>query len=74
MALRSDKSTGTNKISARLLKAAAPALTVSATTLSNKSIVSGHFPTLGKLVKITPLHKKGPTENKGNYRPYISCV
>ena len=56
------------KISARLLKAAAPALTVSVTTLSNKSIASGKFPTLWKLAKITPIHKKGLSENKGNYR------
>ena len=69
MALRSDKSTGADKISARLLKAAAPAITVSVTTLINKSIVSGQFPTLWKLAKITPIHKKGPTENKGNDRP-----
>ena len=68
MALRSDKSTGADKISARLLKAGAPAITVSVTTLINKSIVSGTFPTLWKLAKITPIHKKGPTENKGNYR------
>ena len=31
--------------------------------------MTGNFPTLWKLAKITPIHKKGPTENKGNYRP-----
>ena len=30
--------------------------------------MSGKFPTLWKLAKITPIHKKEPTENKGNYR------
>ena len=69
MTLRSDKSTGAVTISARRLKAAAPAITVSVTTLINKSIVSGKFPTLWKLSKITTIHKKGPAENKGNYRP-----
>ena len=69
MALRSDKFTGADKISVRLLKAAAPAITMSVTTLINKSIVSGKCPTLWKLAKITPIYKKGSTENKGNYRP-----
>ena len=75
MILRSDKSTGADNISARLLKAAAPAIIVSVTTLINKSIVSGKFPTLWKLAKITPIHKKEPTESKGNYRPIsILCA
>ena len=64
MALRSDKSTGADKISARLLKTAAPTITLSVTTFVNKSIVSGQFPTLCTLAKITPIHKKGLTENK----------
>ena len=74
MAHRSDKSTGADKISARLLKAAAPALTVSVTSLINNSIVSGTFPTLWKLPKITPIHKKGPIENMGNYRPITVLI
>ena len=69
MALRSHKSTGADKSSARLLKAAVPAIIVSVKTLINKSIVSGQFPTLWKLAKITPIHTKGPIENKGSYRP-----
>ena len=61
MTLRSDKSRG--------------AITVSITILINKSIVSRKFPTLLKLANITPIHKKGPTENKGNYRPIsILCA
>ena len=69
IALRSEKSTGADKISARLLKAAAPAITVSVTRLYNKSIVRRKCTTLWKLAKRTPIHRKGPTENKGNYRP-----
>ena len=57
------------KISARLLKAAAPAITVSVRTLIDKIIVSGNLPTLWKLAKFTPIHEKGPTVNNGNYRP-----
>ena len=68
MALCSDKSTGADKISARLLKVAAFAITVSLTTLIDKGIVSGKCQALWKLAKITPIHKKEPTENKGNYR------
>ena len=57
------------------MKTAAPAISVSVTTLINKNIVSGKFPTLWKLAQITPIHKKGPTENKGNYRPIsILCA
>ena len=69
MALLSDKSTGADKTSCRLLKAAAHAITVSGTTLKNKSTVSGKFPKLGKLATISLIHKTGPTENKGSYRP-----
>ena len=74
MALCSDKSTGADNISVRLLKAVAPAITMSVTTLINKSSVSGKCPTLWKLAKITPIYKKGPTENKGIIERYQSFV
>ena len=57
-----------------VLKTAAPAITVSVTTFVNKSIVSGQFPTLWTLAKITPIHRKGPTENKSKLSTDISLV
>ena len=56
---RSDKSTGADKISARLLKAAAPAITVSVTRLYNKSIVRGKCPTLGETCENYPDTQEG---------------
>ena len=69
LALKAGKSTGADTISARLLSAAAPAITMPITTIINNSIRSGTFPTMWKLAKVIPIHKKGATDNKGNYRP-----
>ena len=60
---------GADTISARLLSAAAPAITIPITTIINNSIRSGPFPTMWKLAKVIPIHKKGDTDDKGNYRP-----
>ena len=69
LALKPGKSTGADTISARLLRAAAPAITMPITTIINNSIRIGTFPTMWKLAKVIPIHKKGATDNKGNYRP-----
>ena len=69
LALNPGKSTGADTIRARLLKAAAPAITMPITTIINNSIRSGTFPTMLKLAKVFPIHKKGATDDKGNYRP-----
>ena len=59
----------TQSVSARLLSAVAPAIAMPITTIINNSIKSGTFPTMWKLAKVIPIHKKGATDNKGNYRP-----
>ena len=69
LSLKPGKSTGADTISARLLSAAAPAITMPITTIINNSIRSETFPTMWKLAKVIPIHKKGATDNKGNYRP-----
>ena len=69
LALKPGTSTGADTISARLLSAEAPAITMPITTIINNSIRSGTFPTMWKLAKVIPIHKKGTTDNKGNYRP-----
>ena len=68
LALKPGKSTGADTISARLLSAAATAITMPITTMINNSIIrSGtFFPTMWKLTKVVPIHKKGATDDKGN--------
>ena len=56
-------------VSARLLKAAVPVIAVPTTAIMNNSIRTGRFPSSWKLAKVSPLHKKGPISDKGNYRP-----
>ena len=67
--LQINKSTGSDNISARLLKAAAPVIAAAITAIMNNSIRTGRFPSSWKLAKVSPLHKKGPISDKGNYGP-----
>ena len=68
-ALQINKSTGSDNISACLLKAAAPVIAAPIRAIMNNSIRTGRFPSSWKLAKVSPLHKKGPISDKGNYHP-----
>ncbi|CAB4039687.1 Hypothetical predicted protein [Paramuricea clavata] len=64
-----NKSTGCDGLSARILKLAAPVLSQPFCRLMNYSISSGTFPIKWKTAKVTPLHKSGSRDDADNYRP-----
>ena len=63
------KATGVNDISAKVLKAAAPAIAAHLTRIFNMSIASGKFPMEWKAARLTPIFKKGQRSMLDNYRP-----
>ncbi|CAB4017534.1 Hypothetical predicted protein, partial [Paramuricea clavata] len=67
--MSTNKSTGCDGLSARILKLAAPVLTQPFCRLMNYSISSGTFPIKWKTAKVTPLHKSGSRDDADNYRP-----
>ena len=60
------KSTGLDNISCRLLKAAAPVICFSLSTIINKSIESGIFPSCWKNAKVFPLFKANDRTDPNN--------
>ena len=64
-----NKTTGDNKISARVLHDFGPVLAQPLCKIINKSISSGVFPSCWKSAKVIPLHKSGARDNVDNYRP-----
>ena len=68
-AISTNKATGIDGLSARLVKIAAPAIAPSLTKLMNICITTGVFPLAWKVARITPLHKTGEKSDKNNYRP-----
>ena len=67
------KSTGLDRISAKLLRECADLIAESLCTIFNHSIVSGIFPDEWKLSKVIPLFKQGNRSDLNNYRP-ISVI
>ena len=67
--LSSHKATGLDNISCRLLKEAAPIISVSLVMIINGSIDSGVFPSKWKIAKIFPLFKANDRTDPHNYRP-----
>ena len=63
------KATGVDDISAKVLKAAAPAIAEPSTRIFNMSIASGKFPMESKAARLTPIFKKGQRSMLDNYRP-----
>ena len=64
-----NKATGLDGISIRLLKSALPAISPSLENINNASISSGIFPDAFKKAKVTPVHKKESTHQRGNFHP-----
>jgi len=56
-------------ISTKILKISAPFIISPLNYISNKSILSGTFPTRLKYSIIKPVYKKGDRDNVANYRP-----
>ena len=65
----SNKATGTDKISSRLLKDAADIIAGSLTDLFNRSLSASTFPSLWKSGRVTAIFKSGERCNPNNYRP-----
>ena len=72
-ALDEKKAVGPDGLSARFLREIAGEITVPLTILFNKSLETGVFPGDWKRCNVTPVHKSGPVDNPGNFRP-ISVV
>lgn len=66
---KSKKSSGFDNLSNHVLKSIINTIAMPLTFIINKSLSTGQFPSLLKHAKLTPLHKTGPKDNPGNYRP-----
>jgi len=60
---------GHDKISTKMLKKIIPSFIHIITKIINQCIENGSFPTLLKLAKVIPIHKKDNQSIFGNYRP-----
>ena len=67
--LNSNKSTGIDCISVKVVKSIAFALSGPLSDIFNASLLQGSFPDLMKVGKITPIYKKGDHSDVQNYRP-----
>ena len=67
--IASNKATGLDGISVRVLKEALPAISSSLELIYNASISSGRFPAAFNTAKVLPLHMKDSIQERGNYRP-----
>ena len=68
-ALSSNKATGIDKISCKIIKIAAPAITDSLTYIFNQVITLSSFSDDWKMARVIPLYKNGHRNIPGNYRP-----
>ena len=65
----SNKSTGVDDITSRMLKLAAPIIAPSITNLIKLSFSLNVFPSRWKTAKVTPIFKRGDPTDVSNYRP-----
>lgn len=63
------KASGLDKISAMLLRHAAPVISIPLCSIFNKSIISGIFPDSWKNAKVFPVYKGNAKNDPNNYRP-----
>ncbi len=63
------KSTGIDKIPAKIIRTAAPIIVNSLTRIFNTAIYSKTVSSEWKLARVIPLHKNGPRNMLNNYRP-----
>ena len=69
MQLDNQKSSGTDNVSARMLKATVNTTVSTITKLFNMCIRMGTFPSCWKTARVVPIPKKGCRTNPANYRP-----
>ena len=67
--LSSNKATGIDKISCKIIMIAAPAISDSLTFIFNQAITLSSFPNEWKMARVIPLYKNGHRNIPGNYRP-----
>ena len=67
--MSSNKASGLDGISCRLLKEAAPIVSPSLAYITNLSITTGIFPDDWKIARVSPIYKKDNKTNSNNYRP-----
>ncbi|EDO30933.1 predicted protein, partial [Nematostella vectensis] len=65
------KATGIDKVSGKMLKAAAPAIAQSLPYIFSSSIKTCHFPNDWKIARVIPFFKKGERRLLENYRPIL---
>ena len=69
LSLNPRKSTGIDKIPAKIIRIAAPVITNSLTKIFNMAIISATVPFEWKVARVTPIFKNGPRNLLNNYRP-----
>ena len=70
LSMPSNKASGADGLSVKILKAAAPAISSSLARLINHCIDNGCVPSAWKLAKVIPIYKgKGSRDDMSNYRP-----
>lgn len=67
--LSSDSSPGLDNINNKILKAIGHSIAVPLADIFNLSMASGDFPSAWKVAAVVPIHKGGPKNDLGNYRP-----
>jgi hypothetical protein len=67
--LKTNKATGLDGISAKLLKDSVCVIAPTLTNILNLSLLCGSFPDIWKKGKVTPIYKSGDRTSSNNYRP-----
>ena len=67
--LKTNKAVGANSIPTKILKTYSKSLSKPLSELINLSFAEGKFPTILKIAKVIPIHKKGGKSECDNYRP-----
>ena len=76
MSLDTSKAVGPDNIHNIILKSGCSVIAKPLTSLFNKSLSEGIYPSIWKIAHVTPIHKKGSKSLCANYRPIslLSCV
>ena len=72
-AMKDNKALGPNSIRTKILKVHSKTLSKPLAELINQSLNQGKFPTILKIAKVIPIHKRGDKSECDNYRP-ISLI